>query len=887
MLLAIFALLTGLIQAAIPSVKAEEKETILLPKNSTWKYLDTGVDQKNLWRTDHSGKDWPTGSAPFGYSASAYGGLTSQFGPLETVTSSSYGSDSRNKPITTYLVTEMHVDMNEIEQYGQLLATFAVDDGVVIYVNGTEVYRVGMPKGEIQFSTLAATLNYAPVVFKNVDLTALLKANLKDGENVIAVEVHQGSKSSSNLYFDMELTALKEAPASEVSKVAVTFHGDPKTSKGFVWYTPIASARSDLQIVERTAATPDFDQALSFTGHTQVSSNSPTEHVHKAEATGLKPDTAYYFRVGDQTLDIWSDVGTFETAPEGGAFTFIDLADTQAQEEDQAVLSSQTLTKALATVPDAKFVVHNGDFVENGHAEGEWNQLLGYSQESLLNTTIVPAAGNHEPYNSAFFEHFNVEPAENSDTTTGAYYSYDYSNVHFIVLNTNENSTEYADMSLHQVEWLKQDVEKARAAGAEWIIVNMHIGPYTISNHATDSDVIGENGLRNKIAPLMAELKIDLVLQGHDHIYARTKPIKRDGTAADTDKITETLHGESIEYTVNPDGTIYLIPATAGAFVYFKNKKEQLGDAYFNLFERAEENHAAKYGSTPNQMKGHVQNFVGITVDGRKLTAVAYEIDQNLNNAEPFIVDQFGIVKERADTTPNHPSKPVRSGDHDSSGGISDSDPSKGAGAGTDTGAGENTIKDEESELNPTDDGNGTAPTLHLNDIAGHWAAAAIKRGIEAGVVKGYGDGNFRPDAAVNRAEFITMLGRALKLQDSGSKALFKDLANIPVWAQIYVVGAANAGIISGYADGTFGPSKILNRAELVVMIARAANIQPDEAAVLTFSDMKDIPAWAAPYVAAASKESFVSGVGQNRFAPKQSVTRAEALALIMSLLKQ
>lgn len=120
----------------------------------------------------------------------------------------------------------------------------------------------------------------------------------------------------------------------------------------------------------------------------------------------------------------------------------------------------------------------------------------------------------------------------------------------------------------------------------------------------------------------------------------------------------------------------------------FKNKKEQLGDAYFNLFERAEESHAAKYGSTPNQMKGQVQNFVGITVDGHKLTVVAYEIDQNLNNAEPFIIDQFGIVRERADTTPNYPSQPVNSGYNGSQDGISDSDSSKGAGAGTDTGAG-------------------------------------------------------------------------------------------------------------------------------------------------------------------------------------------------------
>ncbi|MGV2787431.1 hypothetical protein GNF98_17385, partial [Clostridium perfringens] len=173
------------------------------------------------------------------------------------------------------------------------------------------------------------------------------------------------------------------------------------------------------------------------------------------------------------------------------------------------------------------------------------------------------SAGNHENKNYAFYEHFNVKQPGNAATITGAYYSYDYSNAHFIVLNSNENSSEYANFSAEQVAWMKQDVEQAKAAGADWIIVNIHKGPYTTSNHATDSDIIGANGVRNKIAPLMNELGIDMVLQGHDHIYARTKPIKSDGTAEDFTKITETLNGQNIEYAVKPDGTIYMIPATA------------------------------------------------------------------------------------------------------------------------------------------------------------------------------------------------------------------------------------------------------------------------------------------------------------------------------------
>ncbi|KAG2870246.1 hypothetical protein PC115_g25177 [Phytophthora cactorum] len=278
-----------------------------------------------------------------------------------------------------------------------------------------------MPEGEIQYSTQAASNKDLPVMYENIDLTEPMKANLHDGSNDIAVEVHQQSDGSSDLYFDMELKALANAPTLDISKVTVTFYGDATSAKGFTWYTPLASAQSTVQVVPNQGGLADFSQAQSFNGRESVASNSTGEMVHKAEATGLMPDTAYYFRVGDQSLDIWSEVGTFKTAPVDGEFTFIDLTDTQAKEEDEAILSGSTLAKALATVPNAEFVVHNGDVVENGTSEQEWNWLLGHSQDSLMNTTIAPSAGNHEHKIYAFYEHFNVKQPEGAETKTGAY----------------------------------------------------------------------------------------------------------------------------------------------------------------------------------------------------------------------------------------------------------------------------------------------------------------------------------------------------------------------------------------------------------------------------------------------------------------------------------
>jgi len=439
----------------------------------------------------------------------------------------------------------------------------------------------------------------------------------------------------------------------KVTRVTVTFYGDTETSKGFTWYTNQTSAHSDLEVTEKIDYASNFENAIKFVGNYQQSTNAPEYVVHKAEATGLKPNTEYQYRVGDAELGIWSEVGTFETADGDGKFTFIDLADSQAMTKEEAILSSETFDKANETVEDSEFMILNGDIVNAGTKEEQWGWVLDYSKEVLLNTTFVAAAGNHEEDLEAFIEHFNLDTPEGTSTTSGAYYSYDYENVHFIVLNTNEGSKEFRDFTPSQIEWLEADATIAKEdEQIDWIIAVMHKGPYTTSGHATDDDIMNEdNGVRANVAPLFNQLGIDLVLQGHDHIYARTQPIK-DGEATKVTTVVEEQDGKEIEYNVNPDGTIYLIPNTAGPKVYYKNV--DMNSSYYDLFEVADEHSAAKYGADPNDksrpLRSQIQNFVEFNIDGNKLTGITYEIDQNKDNAEPNIVDTFGIIKQQEAT---------------------------------------------------------------------------------------------------------------------------------------------------------------------------------------------------------------------------------------------
>ncbi len=629
----------------------ETKE--LLGRNEEWKYSDIGIVSESWRQNNFNDSTWKIGKSPLGY-----GDEVSETDPSIPIgTAISFGKDD-DKYITSYFRKEIEVkNLNDIKELEVFLH---VDDGAVIYINGVEAFRKGMNDEIVGYNSVGK--------FKAKEETFIIsKTLLKEGKNLICSEVHQDGPTSSDLWFELGIKAvlndgiksdtakidLKEEKKSDtiitakkISKITVTFTGDTKTTKGFAWYTSLDSKKSDLQIVEKKSNIADFSNPIKFKGTTTIPTNSKNEYFHKAEAINLKSGISYFFRVGDESLNLWSDTGIFTTSNKDNKFTFIDYADTQAKSEDEAILSGETLKSALDTVKNAEFVVHNGDLVDVGMTEIQWDWLLGHSQSSLLKTTIAPIAGNHEEEKDAFIEHFNIKEISGSDTKTGAYYSYDYENTHFIMLNTNEDSKEYNNFSEEQLEWMKKDIKESKQRGMKWIIVTIHKGPYTTSNHATDTDIMGENGLRTKVAPIFSDLGVDLVLQGHDHGYARTKPINN-GKAVETNKTKELYNGEKIEYAINPKGTIYMIPATGGPKVYYKNKK--IDSSYYELFDKADEHNAAKYGNDSKDksrpIRGIIQNFAEISVDNNKLSVVVYEIDQNTDK-KPYIIDSFGIIKK-------------------------------------------------------------------------------------------------------------------------------------------------------------------------------------------------------------------------------------------------
>lgn len=164
---------------------------IIIPMGTFWKYLDNGSDQGSAWRSlefDDSG--WPSGLAELGY------------GDGGEATIVSYGPNANKKYITTYFRKHFNIDNASI--YKKLTLRIQCDDGAVVYLNSNEIYRTNMPQDIILFDTRAvrALRGADEAAFQSTTIEADF---FRNGDNVIAVEIHQANSSSSDISFNLQL----------------------------------------------------------------------------------------------------------------------------------------------------------------------------------------------------------------------------------------------------------------------------------------------------------------------------------------------------------------------------------------------------------------------------------------------------------------------------------------------------------------------------------------------------------------------------------------------------------------------------------------------------------------------------------------------------------
>ncbi len=179
-----------------------------------------------------------------------------------------------------------------------------------------------------------------------------------------------------------------------------------------------------------------------------------------------------------------------------------------------------------------------------------------------------------------------------------------------------------------------------------------------------------------------------------------------------------------------------------------------------------------------------------------------------------------------------------------------------------------------------------TAPVL--SDVpTSYWAYDAISSLSSKGIVSGYPGGTFKPGASVTRAEFATMLVKALGLNTAGTTGQFTDVTG-DSWCYGSVNAAVNAGLVSGTGNNLFAPNASITREQMAVMVAKALGTKAptvDGTELNAFSDKSSVDSWAVTGMEEAVKAGIVSGMTAGTLAPNDNATRAEAAAMIYKLL--
>lgn len=436
------------------------------------------------------------------------------------------------------------------------------------------------------------------------------------------------------------------------SHIAVTLSEDA-TERNINYYTKYSITNTDVQIVPYSA-NPDFSNGT--TVNVEIKTDVEVEVLrewpaidlgfigiiyhkeyvnrHYVTISGLEEGTKYCYRLGDAEKGWWSDVGVIDTEDGSDKLSFFHMSDGQSTTEKQY---NTVFAPALQTAfdnHDADFIVNTGDFVDDGRSFMQWKRMFNSATDVLMSIPMMGAAGNHEEKGDNALDYYFITPnTPEQDKTTGIYYSFDYNNAHFAILNSN-NLGEDEGLSADQIEWLTEDMN---ASDADWKFVALHKAPYSNGSHYDDDDVIA---IRAQLQTLMPELDIDLVFQGHDHVFMRTD-VLNNNEIVETE--TEVISYNGLDYTakLNPDGTIYSINGTIGV-KHYKAKPE------------SETSKLMPVGETVLYLE--VPSYSYIQIDGDTLYFDSYAVEGD----EITRIDEFAIKKdiEVDDVTPDTPVTP-------------------------------------------------------------------------------------------------------------------------------------------------------------------------------------------------------------------------------------
>jgi len=272
----------------------------------------------------------------------------------------------------------------------------------------------------------------------------------------------------------------------------------------------------------RERLTPMGDTFMSEVTYTETATAEHSGTIQQVTLSGLQLRTLYHYQVVSRLAsgeEVASEDAVFRTAPETDTpFTFAVYGDSR---RPASWFARSDTHRKIAEAIDASrpdLVLHTGDLTLDGSQHQGWlSEFFGPAKVLLSDTPVYVAIGNHEMRSHWFFDFFAYPSPEN-------YYSFDYGNTHFVALDSYETVkgvSGYAVIGRESAAY-RWFVDDLKAAKAKWKVVFLHHPLYS-SNFQFDPQSLK---LREVLAPVFEQYGVDIVFNGHDHLYERSYPMR-------------------------------------------------------------------------------------------------------------------------------------------------------------------------------------------------------------------------------------------------------------------------------------------------------------------------------------------------------------------------
>jgi hypothetical protein len=475
----------------------------LVDFGSNWKYYDEGDEPprnrgRYYYETTYRDNNWPSGTAQLGYG---------EGDEATTIASTVNGTNL----ISAYFRLDFTV--NNPAAYPLYDVNLLYDDGAIVYLNGNEVFRANM-SGAPDYNTLATGTdgNNALTSFQ------LASSDLQTGNNNLTVEVHQESTTSNDLSFDLEITEAFIIP----SVVRGPYIQKLTPNSAVVKWRTSSPAQSVVKYgLSQATATNSVSDAILKTDH-------------EIEITGLDSYEQYFYFLQDDTTTILPPASDqyFITAPTPGTVQPVTawiLGDPGTANNDARAVRDAYYNYIGADHTDMMLFLGDNAYNDGTDAQFQSAVFENMYEDKLKNTVSWSCLGNHDGYTAdaatqtgPYFQIYDFPTngeAGGVASGTEAYYSFDYANIHFIVLESYETDRSIGGAMYN---WTELDIQNTTQ---DWIVAFWHHPAYTKGSH--DSDNVNDSSgsmqdMRENFLPLLEQNGVDLVLSGHSHSYERS-----------------------------------------------------------------------------------------------------------------------------------------------------------------------------------------------------------------------------------------------------------------------------------------------------------------------------------------------------------------------------